>query len=69
MDNHKMTLFSKQKKKKKVSELQRSRWNKSQYHEVPTVLYLSLFFSLDWTEHAFFNLIISKNAKEGKGTK
>ena len=31
-----------------MSELERSRWNKSQYHEVPTVSYPSLFlFRLD----------------------
>ena len=33
---------------KKPSELERNRWNKSQYHEVPTVSYLSPFlFRLD----------------------
>ena len=36
-----------------MSELERSRWNKSQYHEVPTVSYPSLFlFRLD--EACFF---------------
>ena len=45
MDTHKMTLFSKtnKEKKKKPSELERSRWNKSEYYEVPTVSYPSLF--------------------------
>ena len=41
-----MTLFSK--KKKTPSELERSRLNKSQYHEVPSVSYPSLLlFRLD----------------------
>ena len=52
MDTHNMTLFSK-KKIKKISELERSRRNKSRHHEVPTVSYSSLFlFRLD--EACFF---------------
>ena len=52
-DTHKMTLFSK-KIKKKPSELERSRWNKFQYHEVPTVLYLSLAFLFRMDGACFF---------------
>ena len=43
MDTHKMTLlFKKIKIKKKSSELEKSRWNSSQY-EVSIVSYPSLF--------------------------
>ena len=48
MDTHKMTLFKKE--KRKTSKLERSKWNKCQYHEVPTVSYPSVFvFRLDRT--------------------
>ena len=43
MDTHKMTLFS-NKQTKNPSEFERSRWNKSQCHEVPNVSYHHFFY-------------------------
>ena len=68
MDTHKMTLFTKKKKKKKkkklkkIKELERSRWNMPQYHEVSTVTYQSLFSLYRVQKTCFFQPIVVKNA-------
>ena len=63
------------KKKEKPSELERRRWNKSQYHEVPTVSNPSLFlFRVDGA--CFFqpnnlkcNFLIISNQREKEQSK